>query len=104
MSRVLALFIAVVVIGCATNPPPMPSSLPLRDQTAETMLQDRAECEHVALTDPSITAATTKGGGPASYWMIGGPDSATGRLITRQRHASFALCMESRGYKVEREP
>jgi hypothetical protein len=68
------------------------------------MQQDRIECERVALHDPSIAAGGTKGGGSASYWMVGGPDTATGRLLTRQRHAAFGLCMEARGYSVEREP
>ena len=102
-ASVLAVVITLVVAGCAANPP-MPPSVPLRGQTAETMQRDRADCEQVALTDPSITAATTKGGGSASPWMVGGPDTATGRLIARQRAASFGLCMESRGYTVEREP
>jgi hypothetical protein len=100
----IALFIALLVVGGCVANPPMPPSVPLRGQTAETMQRDRADCEHVALTDPSITAATAKGGGQASAWTIGAPDSATGRLVTRQRHASFGLCMESRGYKVDREP
>ncbi len=98
-----AIALVLVLVGCATTPP-MPPSLPLRGQTAETMQQDRADCEQVALNDPAITAATEKGGSQTPSWMIGGPDSASGRLITRQRHASFGLCMESRGYKVEREP
>jgi hypothetical protein len=99
----IALVIGLALAGCAAGPP-MPPSLPLRGQTADAMQQDRADCEQVAMNDPSITAATEKGGSQAPSWMFGGPDSATGRLITRQRHASFGLCMESRGYKIEREP
>ena len=103
LSWTVAIVGALLVAGCAAGPP-MPPSVARRGQTPETMQQDRADCEQVALNDPSITAGGTKGGGTASYWMVGGPDTATGRLLTRQRHAAFALCMESRGYTVEREP
>jgi hypothetical protein len=103
MARAIAYVVMLALVGCAAHPP-MPPSLPLRGQTAETVRQDRAECEQIALNDPAITAATTKGGGQTDSWTIGGSDSASGRLITRQRHASFGLCMESRGYRVDREP
>ena len=97
------LLLALLVGGCASTPP-MPASSPLQGQTAGAMEQDRAECEQVALADPAVTLGTTKGGRPTPYWEVGGPGTAAGRHMTRQRHASFAACMESRGYKVEREP
>ena len=103
MAFTVTLLAALLLAGCAGGPA-MPPSSPLRGQTAETMRQDRADCEQVALTDPSIAGGTTKGGRPTSYWEVGGPNTAAGRLLTRQRHASFGSCMESRGYQVEPAP
>jgi hypothetical protein len=103
MTRTGLVFLALLVGGCAAAPP-MPPSSPLRGQTAATMEQDRAECEDLALADPSQPLGTTKGGRPTPYWEVGGPNTAAGRVMTRQRHAAFASCMEARGYKIERDP
>jgi hypothetical protein len=98
--QVVILVALLVVLGCAAAPP-MPRSLPMRGQSPETMGRDRADCEEVARTDPTITALTTKGGGQPAYWMLGGPKSVAGQQLTRQRHASFGACMESRGYAID---
>jgi hypothetical protein len=103
MTRTHLVLLALLVAGCAATPP-MPASAPLRGQTPAAMEQDRAECEQVALADPAVTLGTSKGGKPTAYWEVGGPGTAAGRQMTRQRQASFAACMESRGYQVEREP
>ena len=102
MTRSGLMLVALLAGGCAAAPA-MPPSSPLRGQASATMEQDRAECEQVALADPDVTLGTTKGGRPTPYWEVGGPTTAAGRHLTRQRQASFAACMESRGYEVQRE-
>jgi hypothetical protein len=89
--------VALALAGCA-----MPAATPLRGQDTATIERDRSECKAVAQTDPSITTATTPGGGEATYWLLGGPASAVDQQLTAQREAAFNACMESRGYATEK--